>query len=104
MDAQHRGAQTDPRHHGIRGPFIVAGEMGNVGGGAAHVEADDPLEAGRPRRLGHADHAACRAGQDGVLAPERFGSRQAAAGLHEQQWGRGTQVRTDPVHIGPQDR
>ena len=104
MDAQHRRPQADARHHGVRGPLIVAGEMRHVGRGAAHVEADDPVEARRPGGPGHADHAARRSGQDRVLAAKRFGRRQPAAGLHEQQRRRRPQIGPDAVDIGPQDR
>jgi hypothetical protein len=45
--------------------------MANVGGGAAHVEADDLIKAGHLGGLDGADHAACRAGQDRVLALEQ---------------------------------
>lgn len=73
--------------HDLRGEdtFVLAREVRDVGGGAAHVEADDPVEAGELRHAGHADDAAGRAGQDGVLAAElpRFG--QASVGLHEHQ-------------------
>ncbi len=59
--------------------------MADVGGGAAHVEADDAGEACRARGVRRADHAAGGARQHGVLAVEvpRFG--EATAGLHEQQ-------------------
>ncbi len=43
--------------------------------------------------LGHADHAAGRAGQDRVLAPEGAAVGQAAVGLHEQQPGVATPAR-----------
>ena len=104
VNAQHRGAQPDAGHHRVRGPLIVAGEMRDVGRGAAHVEADNAVVARRARRLGHAHHAARRSGQDGVLAPERARRRQAAAGLHEKQRRSLAQIGPDPIDIGAQDR
>ena len=59
--------------------------MRDVGRGAAHVEADHLVEAGRGRGPRHADDAARRAGQDRVLAAEARGIGQPAVGLHEQQ-------------------
>ena len=59
--------------------------MGDVGRGAAHVEADDALEPGLPPGLGHADDAAGRARQDGVLALEEVGGGEAARRHHEHQ-------------------
>ena len=58
------------------------------------------------RRAGrdHADHAAGRAGQDGVLAAEGAGLGQAAVGLHELQPRVVAQPGRDLVDIAAQDR
>ena len=70
VDVQHGRAQPDAGDLCGEDAFVLAGEVRHVGGGAAHVEADDPVEAGELRHAGHADDAAGRAGQDGVLAAE----------------------------------
>ena len=62
--------------------------MGDVGRGAAHVEADDPVEAGLAGGARHADDAARRAGQDRVLAAEDGGVGEAAVRLHEEEAAR----------------
>ncbi len=45
VDVQHRRLDPDSRHVGGGHPLVPAGEMGHVGGGAAHVETDDLREA-----------------------------------------------------------
>jgi len=54
--------------------------VGDVGRGAAHVEADDPVEPGQRRRSGGADDAAGRAGEDSILALEQAGIRFLSIG------------------------
>ena len=50
VDLHHRRAHPHARDLGVEGALEGAGIVGDVGRGAAHVEADDPLEAGqRPR-------------------------------------------------------
>lgn len=85
VDVEHR--RTQPHPGDLRGehPLVLAGEVGDVGGGAAHVEADDPVEPGELRHAGHADDPAGRPGQDGVLAAELTGLGEPAVGLHEHQ-------------------
>jgi hypothetical protein len=85
VDVHHRRTHPHACHHGLVGSLVLTGEMADVGRGAAHVEADHPLEPGLGGGLGHAHHAAGRTGQDGVLAPEGVGVGQAAVRLHEQQ-------------------
>ena len=87
MDAHHRRADAHAGDLGVEGALIVAVIMGDVGRGAAHVEADDLLEAGELRRLDHADHPAGRAGQDRILALEEVGGGEAARRHHEHQAG-----------------
>ena len=80
----------------------------DVGRGAAHVEADQAVEAGLLSGLRHADHAAGRAGQDGVLALEQFGGGQTARRHHEHQAVRPNasciEILVDLRHVAPQDR
>ncbi len=59
--------------------------MTDVGGGAAHVEADHALEARPPRRLHRADHAARRAGEKRIARGKGAGAGKPAVGLHERQ-------------------
>ena len=54
-----------------------AGVERDIGGGAAHVEADDAVEPAMCGGAGGADDAAGRAGQDGVLALEAAAPRPA---------------------------
>ena len=70
VDQHHRRAHAHARDFGLEGALVFAGKMRHVGRGAAHVEADQPIEAGLPAGLCHADDAARRAGQDRVLAAE----------------------------------
>ncbi|MNL14700.1 hypothetical protein D3C87_1356550 [compost metagenome] len=103
MDAQHGRPQPHTGDHGVRGPLIIPREVGDVGRGAAHVEADDAVEAGGFRRLGHGHDAARRSRQDGVLAAEGVRRRQSTRRLHELQGSGLAQVSPDLVHIGAQD-
>ena len=41
MDAHHRGADPHSGDFGVEGALILAGRMGDIGRGAAHVETDD---------------------------------------------------------------
>ena len=85
VDLQHRRAHPDPGDGPLAGPLVGAGEMRDVGRGAAHVEADDLVEARLGRGPRHADDAAGGAGQDRVLAAKGGGIGQAAVRLHEEQ-------------------
>ena len=85
VDGQHRRPHPHPGDLRLVLALELAREVRHVGGGAAHVEADDVVEAGLLRGPGHADDAASRARQDGVLAAEAGRVGQAAVGLHEQQ-------------------
>ena len=85
VDQHHRRAHAHAGDLGLEGALVFAVEMRHVGRGAAHVEADEPVEAGLPAGLGHADHAAGRARQDRVLALEQLGGGQPARRHHEHQ-------------------
>ncbi len=85
VDAHHRRAHAHPGHLRLERALELAGEVRDVGGGAAHVEADHVPEVGQLRGAHHADDAAGRAGQDRVLALERVRVGQAARRLHEEQ-------------------
>ena len=85
VDLQHRRAQADARHRPLAGPLIGAGEVRDVGRGAAHVEADDMALARLGRGLRHADDPAGRAGEHRILAAERRRVREAAVRLHEEE-------------------
>ena len=103
VDLHHRRPDPHARDLGVERPLERAGIMGDVGRGAAHVEADDPVEARQRRGPGGADDAAGRAGEDRVLALEQARVDQPAIALHEHQphvAGRGG----DAVDIGAQDR
>ena len=107
MDQHHRRADAHACDHALEGPLVHAVEMADIGGGAAHVEADDAGEACEPRRLHRADHAACRPRQDGVLAVEQMRRGQPARGLHEEEFGfacLGRERRGDPIDISSEQR
>ena len=87
VDAHHRRADAHAGDFGVEGALIVAVIVGDVGRGAAHVEADDLLEAGQLGGLDHADDAAGRAGQHRILALEHVGGGEAARRHHEHQAG-----------------
>ena len=91
VDQHHRRAHAHARDLGLEGALVLAVEMGDVGRGAAHVEADDARRS-RPRAPVSAmrDDAAGRAGEDGVLALEEIGRREAARRHHEHQPGAGS--------------
>ena len=85
VDRHHRRAQAHARHLGLERALVGAGEVGDIGRGAAHVEGDDPLEPGERGDPHGADDAAGRPGQDRVLALEAPGVDQPAVRLHEHQ-------------------
>ena len=103
VDIQHRRAHAHAGDLGLEGALIAAGIVRDIGGGAAHVEADNALEAGSPRRLDRADNAARRPREDGVLSLEAARVHQPAIGLHEEQ-PRPAERRRHALHMAAQDR
>ena len=61
VDRHHRHAQAHACHFRFVDALERAVETRDIGGRAAHVEADDMIEARFARRLRHADYAASRA-------------------------------------------
>ena len=59
--------------------------MADIGRGAAHVEADQPVKARRLAGFDHADDAAGRTRQNGILALKEPCVGQPAVRLHEQK-------------------
>ena len=90
VDQHHRRADAYPRHHALEGPLIGAVVMADIGGGAAHVEADDLGEACQVCRLHRAHDAAGRPRQNRVLALEQRGGSEPTRGLHEEEVGYGS--------------
>ena len=103
VNAHHRRAQPYTGNLRVEDPLEFTGKVRDVGGGAAHVEADDPIEAGGLTDPGHADDAACRPGQDRILALEGLGVGQAAIGLHELK-PHARQTGCDLIDIAAQHR
>ena len=107
VNEHHRRAHAHARHLGLEGALVFAVVVRHVGRGAAHVEADQMGEARLASGLGHADHAAGRAGQDGVLALEQLGGGEAARRHHEHQAdaavGAGIQILGDHGDIAAED-
>ena len=85
MHAQHRHGEAHAGDLRLEGALVLAGEMRDVGRRAAHVEADDAVEAGALARLRHADDTAGGTRQDRVAAAERLRRLEAARRRHEQQ-------------------
>ena len=103
VDVEHGRAHPHAGDLGLEGALIAAGIVGDVGGGAAHVEADNALEACRPGGLDRADNAARRPGQYGVLALEAARIHQPAIGLHEQE-PRAPERGRHALHMAAEDR
>ena len=103
VDQHHRRAHPHTGHQGLEGALVVAVIVRHIRGRAAHVEGDDPAEAGLARRLHRADDAAGRAAQDGVLALEERGVGQPPARLHEHE-PRAAQFGGHPLDIAAQQR
>jgi len=59
--------------------------MTHVGGSASHVESDETVVTRRTGARHHADDAARRTGENGILALESIRFDEAARALHEQQ-------------------
>ncbi|MCY1309723.1 hypothetical protein D9M70_598460 [compost metagenome] len=89
MDQHHRRTHPHAGDFRLEGALVFAVEMRNVRGCAAHVETDDPVEAGRFTGLGETDDAAGRAGEDSILALEHIGGREPARRHHEHDPGTG---------------
>src|SRR3546814_16883527 len=83
VDVQHRRADAHARDLALERPLIVAGIVRHVGRGAAHVEADDVVEAAHRRGAARPDAAAGRAGPDSALALEPARLAETAVRLHE---------------------
>ena len=103
VNTHHRHAHPYTGDDGFERPLERAGEMTDIRGRAAHVEADDLFEARHAGGRDGADHAARRSGEDAVFSLEQGCVRQAAVRLHEhgshpRQGGR------NPVDVSPQDR
>ena len=89
---------------GLLDPVIgIAIKARHIGRGAAHVETDNAVMPGPFGRLGHADHAAGRSGQDRIAGMETVGRGQAAGRLHEEE-RRAVQPAIDAADIVTQDR
>src|SRR5262249_17516399 len=58
MDQHHWSAHAHATDHAFECSLIHAGEVADIGRGAAHVEADDARKACNARRLHGADYAA----------------------------------------------
>ena len=85
VDGQGGDAQAQSGDLLFQGALVTAGIMGAVGGGAAHVETDDALEAAGPCGLHGSHDATCRAREQTVAATKPCRGYQHAIGLHHQQ-------------------
>ncbi len=104
VDLEHRRAHPDSGDDCLVGPLVNPGMMRHVGRGAAHVEADHPVEPRLPSRPRHSDDSAGRAGEDRVLALEGGGVGEAAGRLHEEEARPASERRHHLVDVAAQDR
>ena len=93
VDVEHGHADGDAGDAGLVADAEAAGvavDERNVSRGAAHVEADDAIEAGGGRELPSADDSAGGAGEDGAhrLRGGEARGDDAAGGLHHFEHGR----------------
>ena len=103
MNLHHRRPQPHSRDLGHERALVLSGVMRDVGRGAAHVEADDLVEARELRDLHRPDDAAGRTGQDRVLALKTVRVGQSAGRLHELQ-PHARKLGFDVDHVAAQDR
>src|SRR5262245_5614228 len=103
VDRQHRRAHTHTGHLRLEFAFEFAGVMRDVGGRAAHVEADHFRKPRQFRRSRHAYDSARGAGQYRVLPLEAPGVGEPAVRLHEHQ-ARAGQFAGHLIDIAPEDR
>ena len=85
MNAHHRRTHAHPGHLRLKLALELARVVRHIGGGAAHVKADDLVHARNGGCTGHADNAAGGPAQNGVFALKRMCICQPARGLHEIQ-------------------
>ena len=78
VDQHHRRLHAHARDFRLEGALVFAVIMRDIGGGAAHVEADHLAEPGGSSRLGETDHAAGGAGEYGILALKQIGGGEPA--------------------------
>ena len=78
VDRHHRCSHPNAGDRGLEGALEGAGVQRDVGGGAAHVEADDLVQPGHRGGARGADDASGGAGEDRVLALEVLRRGQAA--------------------------
>ncbi len=103
VDQHHRRAHPHAGNLGLETALIGAVVAADIGRCAAHVEADDAIEARHSRRTCRADHAAGGTRQQRILATQALGFSQAAAGLHQEQ-PRFAQPRCHLVHMAAENR
>ncbi len=102
VNAHHGRPHAHAGHLGLELAFELARVVRHIGRGAAHVKADDLLDARNLRRAGHAHNAARRAAQNRVLTLKHVGFGQATGGLHEEQVHT-RHLGRHLLHITPQD-
>ena len=107
VDRHHGRTHTHACNFGFKAAFEIACKVADIGGGAAHVKANQLFKA---KRFGGSDHpndAAGRPRQDRVFALEQTRVSQPAVRLHEHQVVAPTfgcvQRRRDLINIAPQD-
>ena len=97
VNVHHGRAHPHARDLRLEGALELAVEVRDVGGRAAHVEANELFEAGHGARPHHADDATCRPREDRVLALEERGVDQPAIRLHELKAPAAAAIRTELV-------
>ena len=86
----------------FEGALEGAGVMGDIGGGAAHVEADDLMETGLPGGSDRAHDAPRRSREDAVPAAKAAPVGEPPVGLHEEE-PRVGELPGHGLHVAAQD-
>ena len=103
LDRQRRGDEVNIADLVLEEVFVVRVETGDVGAGAAHVEGDEPLEAGSTGGPCRADDSSRRSAQQAVLGVERARRDQTAGAGHHVQPS-AADARLNRLEIIPHDR
>ena len=111
FDRHHRRNDSHPRLFRFEFPLVAAVEPGDIGAGAAHVEAKRTGKPGRQRHAGEADYAARRPRQQTIAPSKRLGfdkstgrSEQPQVGTRSQRFPQaGNIVGQHRVQIGIDD-
>jgi hypothetical protein len=104
VDAHHRGLDAHTADERLEATVHVSvADERHVSRGAAHVEAERPLEAAERGDAGGAHHAAGGPREQGIGTAKALHVGQASRGLHETQ-ARARQLALQRRHVRTQQR